>query len=120
MTVIRRVFSVDIIPKYIQKVFNSAHDPQSSEELLWRRRAMRMTQDAIGHTNLSMKPTRHNEAVQYARRWFKGIYKGLEDPALDDDPRATFDAAGLNEFEGVKRAVLAVDPFLFPDKRDQL
>ncbi len=77
-----------------------------------------MTLDALGHTNLTMKKKRHNEAVRYSRRWFRGIF--VEHPNLGDtdDPTATFDAANLVGFVEVRNAVLAVEPILFLD--DQL
>ncbi len=83
---------------------------------MWRERAARMTLDALGHTNLTMKHVRHNEAVRYARRWFRGMYEDHEDVKQTDSPTATFDAGGLIGFREVRDAVLAVDPFLFPDK----
>jgi len=72
-----------------------------------------MTLDALGHTNLTMKPKRHNEAVRYARRWYRGMF---EEVLEQDNPVATFDAAGLVGFTQVRDAVLAVEPFIFPDK----
>ena len=74
-----------------------------------------MTLDALGHTNLTMKPKRHNEAVKYARRWFRGMFETAPE---SDDPAATFDAAGLIGFTRVRDAALAVEPFLFPSKED--
>lgn len=82
---------------------------------MWRERAARMTLDALGFTNLTMKPKRHNEAVRYARRWFRGMY---EDAVESDSPTATFDAAGLVGFVEVRDAALAVEPLIFPDKED--
>ena len=74
-----------------------------------------MTLDALGYTNLTMKPKRHNEAVRYARRWYRGMF---EDAPEQDSPEATFDAAGLTGFAQVRDAVLAVVPFVFPDKEN--
>lgn len=76
-----------------------------------------MTLDALGHTSLLMKRKRHNEAVRYARRWYRGVF---EDAPEQDDPVATFDAAGLISFVHVRDAVLAVEPFIFPDKEDDV
>lgn len=72
-----------------------------------------MTLDAMGHTNLTMKKKRHNEAVRYARRWFRGL-SSESDSVVD-----TFDAAGLVGFPQVREAVLAVQPILFPDEKDE-
>lgn len=74
-----------------------------------------MTLDALGHTNLTMKPKRHNEAVRYARRWYRGLFEHAQE---SDSPSATFDAAGLVGFIQVRDAVLAVEPLLFSDKDD--
>ena len=112
----RRLAVIVSIPPYIKKVFNSAPKPVSSEERLWRERAARMTLDALGHTNLTMKPTRHNEAVRYARRWYKGFYEDLENWKLVDNPSATFDAAGLISFMAVRDAVLTTEPFIFLER----
>ncbi len=78
-----------------------------------------MTLDALGYTNLTMKKKRHNEAVHYARRWFRGLYLTHSDLRETDDPEATFDAANLTGFAQVRDAVLAVEPFIFPDKEDE-
>ena len=80
---------------------------------MWRERAARMTLDALGHTNLTMKKKRHNEAVRYARRWLRGMFSG-SDNAVD-----TFDAANLTGFIEVRNAALAVEPLLFPDVKDE-
>ena len=77
-----------------------------------------MTLDALGYTHLRTKPPRHNETVRYARRWYRGVYEDLEDPKLVDNPSATFDAAGLIDFEQVRDAVLGATPFLLPDKNE--
>ena len=74
-----------------------------------------MTLDALGHTNLTMKKKRHNEAVRYARRWYRGMF---EEASEQDNPTATFDAAGLVGFAQVRDAVLVIEPFIFPDKED--
>jgi hypothetical protein len=74
-----------------------------------------MTLDALGHTNLTMKPKRHNEAVRYARRWYRGMFENAPE---QDNPVATFDAAGLIGFAQVRDAILAVVPFVFPDKEN--
>lgn len=36
-----------------------------------------------------------------------------------DDPFATFEAARLTGFAGVRDAVLAMEPILFPDEKDE-
>ena len=79
-----------------------------------------MTLDALGHTNLTMKKKRHNEAVRYARRWFRGIFEGVHeaDPGMDSAV-ATFDAANLTGFTEVREAALAVDPILFHYEEDE-
>ena len=76
-----------------------------------------MTLDALGHTNLTMKKKRHNEAVRYARRWFREIFLDHPDAKETDDPEATFDAANLTGFPEVRDAVLAIQPILFPDEK---
>jgi hypothetical protein len=115
----RRLAVIVSVPPYIKKVFNSAPGPVSPEERLWRERAARMTLDALGHTNLTMKKKRHNEAVRYSRRWFRGMFVEHPDPGETDDPEATFDAANLTGFAGVRDAVLAIQPLLFPDEKDE-
>jgi len=112
----RRLIAIETIPPYIKKVFNSASEPRTPEERLWRERAARMTLDALGHTNLTMKPTRHNEAVRYARRWFRGIFEDHPDSRKADSPSATFEAGGLLGFKRVCIAALVIEPCLFPDK----
>ncbi len=77
-----------------------------------------MTLDALGHTNLTMKKKRHNEAVRYARRWFRGVFNDGDLPE-SDDPEATFDAANLTGFTGVRDAALAIEPLIFADKEDE-
>ncbi len=124
----RRLVVILSVPPYAKKVFNSAPKPATPEERLWRERAARMTLDALGHTNLTMKKTRHNEAVRYARRWFRGIYEGTHEDGVDalelsdvktDSAVDTFDAANLTGFTGVRDAVLAMEPILFPDEKDE-
>ena len=78
-----------------------------------------MTLDALGHTNLTMKPTRHNEAVRYARRWYRGLYETHPEAKHVDNPSAVFDAAGLISFTMIRAVVLATEPLLFPDKEDK-
>lgn len=78
-----------------------------------------MILDALGHTNLTMKKKRHNEAVRYARRWFRGMFMDHLDTGETDDPEATFGAANLTGFAGVRDAVLAMKPILFPDEKDE-
>lgn len=112
----RRLVVIEDIPPCIQKVFNSAPRSTTPEERLWRERAARMTLDALGYTNLTTKKKRHNEAVRYARRWFRGLYMDHPDVKGTDDPEGTFDAANLTGFAQVRDASLAAEPFLFPDK----
>jgi hypothetical protein len=104
------------IPLPVKKAFNNAPSPATPEERLWRERAARMTLDALGYTNLTMKPKRHNEAVRYARRWYRGLF---EEAAESDSPSATFDAAGLEGFPEIRNAVLAADAFTFPDRFEE-
>jgi hypothetical protein len=104
------------VPPYVQKVFNSARPPVSPEERLWRERAARMTLDALGQTNLTTKHVRHNEAVKYARRWFRGVYEDHPNVKETDSPTATFDAGGLIGFKQIRDAVLAIEPHLYPEK----
>jgi len=112
----RRIALITTIPPYVKRVFFDALDPATSEERLWRERAARMTLDALGYTNLTMKKKRHNAAVRYARRWFRGVYSDLDNRKLVDNPSATFDAAGVDGFEKVRSVVLAVTPCLFEEK----
>ncbi len=114
----RRLSSIVTIPPFIKKVFKTAPTPATPEERLWRERVARMTLDALGYTNLTMKRLRHNEAVRYARRWYRGLFVDLEDPKLVDDPVATFDAAGLSDFTKVRDLALSIEPYLFPDKNE--
>lgn len=71
-----------------------------------------MTLDALGHTNLTVKPAEHNAAVGYARRWFKQIYADHPNPAESDDAQDTFDSAGVI-FDTVRNSVFRTDPILF-------
>jgi hypothetical protein len=103
------------VPADIKKDFRTAPDTYFPEERLWRERAARMTLDALGHTNLTVKPKEHNEAVKYARRWFRGVFNEHPDPAMVDDVQATFDYAGV-ELSRVKSIVLAAKPVLFTVK----
>ena len=114
----RRLVVIKTVPLYVKKVFNSASVPRTPEERLWRDRAARMTLDSLGHTNLTMKKKRHNEAVRYARRWFRGML--MDHPEVDetDDPEATFGAANITGFTGVRDAVLDIEPIMFPEKDD--
>ncbi len=114
---IRRIIISTLVPSIVSKVFRDVSNPISPEEKLWRKRAERMTLDALGHTNLTMKPRQHNEAVRYARRWYRGFFSAH--PELDevDNPEATFNSAGLVSFKQVRDAILAVKPFIFPEKR---
>lgn len=114
----RRLAVIVSVPPYVKKVFNSASEPATPEERLWRERAARMILDALGHTNLTMKKKRHNEAVRYSRRWLRGVFMDHSDVSKTDDPEATFDAANLIGFNEVRDAVLAVEPILFLDEND--
>jgi hypothetical protein len=114
----RRLSSVVEVPPYVKKIFTSSPEPTTPEEKLWRERVARMILDSLGYTTMTMKPPRHNEIVRYARRWFRGMFDDLEDPSMVDNPVATFDAAGIIEFEKIRDALLAVDPFLFPDRNE--
>ena len=107
----RRLSVIVRVPPLVKKAFNSADEPVSNEERLWRERAARMVLDALGNTNLTVKPRRHNDAVRYARRWFRGLI-------VDDDAPATFDAANIIGFRDIRDAVLGVIPPLFPDLED--
>ncbi len=112
----RRLSIIVSVPSCIKKAFNNAHEPVTSEERLWRERAARMTLDALGHTNLTMKRKRHNEAVRYARRWFRGMFLYNPDAKETDDPEATFDAANIIGFPQIRDAALAMSPVLFSEK----
>ncbi len=110
---VRRLIAIVAVPIIVKKVFHNAEEPTTNEERLWRGRAARMTLDALGHTNLTVKPKRHNEAVRYARRWFRQMFDDHPDPKQTDDAEATFDVAGLVGFHQVRNAVLAVEPRMF-------
>ena len=107
-----------LAPYIIKKIFNQAEEPVSGEESLWRERAARLTLDALGHTSLVSKPLKHNTAVRYARRWFRGIYSNHPDPKQVDNAAATFDEAGVL-FNEVRDTVLAFNPLVFQDKEDE-
>ena len=79
-----------------------------------------MTLDALGHTNLTVKPKRHNEAVRYSRRWFRGHFADVPDLEHVDNPEATFDFAGVDGFHKIRDAVLLMDPLLFPHVDDNV
>lgn len=107
-----------LAPHVVKKIFNRAEEPTCGEESLWRERAARLTLDALGHTSLISKPIRHNDAVRYARRWFRGMFDNHPDPKMVDSASATFDEAGVL-FKEVRDAVLAVEPHVFQDKEDE-
>ena len=112
----RRLAMITTVPAPVKKAFRVAEEAVTGEERLWRERAARMTLDALGHTNLTVKPHEHNEAVRYARRWFRGLYLAGPEP---DDPQGTFDSAGVL-FEEVRDTVLATPPIIFePDDDDE-
>jgi hypothetical protein len=106
----RRLAVITTIPLPIKKAFCLANPPSSNEERLWRERAARMTLDALGHTSMTVKPRDHNDAVRYARRWFRGLLP-------DDDPAATFDSAGI-VFRDIKITILGTKPILFDPGED--
>lgn len=107
----RRLSMIRDVPGYIKQIFANARPPVSPEQRLWRERAARLSLDSLGYTNLTVKPHEHNEAVRYARRWFRGMF------VPDDDPYATFDAAGII-FKDVRDAVLSVEPILLKEDDD--
>lgn len=109
----RRLAAILLIPPIVKRMFLNIEEPKSNEERLWRERAARMTLDALGHTNLTVKPKRHNYAVRYARRWFRGMYEEHTDPKQVDSAIATFDFAGIDGFTYVRDAVLTVEPQIF-------
>lgn len=125
----RRLAMITTVPAPIKKAFRVADPPVSGEERLWRERAARMTLDALGHTNLTVKPEEHNKTARYARRWFRGVYVGapptekvINDVPTkeinDDCPVGTFDAANVT-LDAVRQAVLSTDPIIFePDEED--
>lgn len=113
---VRRLVAIKTVPARVKRIFNNAPEPVTSEESLWRERAARMTLDALGHTNLTMKPMRHNEVVKYARRWFRGFFDCHPDPKHVDISSATFDAGGLVDFQRVRIEVLDITPYLFPER----
>ena len=116
---IRRLVSITTVPRIVGAIFKDLKEPVSSEEKLWRERAARMTLDALGHTNLTVKPKRHNEAVRYARRWFRGHFADAPVP-YTDNPEATFDFAGIDGFHKIRDAVLVIVPLLFPNVDDNV
>jgi hypothetical protein len=105
---------ITTVPAEIKKVFRLSSEPVSPEERLWRERAARMTLDALGYTNLTVKPLEHNETVRYARRWFRQLFVDHPDPKQADDAEGTFESGGI-AFCRVKRAVLGTDPILFEE-----
>lgn len=108
----RRIAIISTVPQVIKEVFRRISSPRTPEEHLWRERAARMTLDALGYTNLTVKPDEHNETVRYARRWFKRLYVNHPDIAETDDPDGTFDCGGV-PFIQVRDTVLATEPILF-------
>lgn len=110
----RRLAAIAEIPDTIKRAFRNAEEPFTQEEQLWRERAARMTLDALGYTNLTIKPWDHNEVVRYARRWFRQMYAYSDDPKKVDNAEATFDFAGIM-FKSVRDAVLKMNPKLIED-----
>ena len=110
----RRLAMIKAVPMSVKNVFRTAEEASTPEERLWRERAARMTLDALGYTNLTVKPWEHNEAVRYARRWFRGMF---EDGPDSDSATATFDSASVL-FVTVRDAVLAETPVILeePDR----
>lgn len=93
----RRIPYMEEVPYSIRRAFLGAEEPSTPEELLWRERAARMVLDALGLTGLVGKRKKHSDAVQYARRWFRGIYDSPELPQeLRDSAIGTFESAGIN------------------------
>ncbi len=76
-----------------------------------------MTLDALGYTNLTVKPWEHNDAVRYARRWFRQLFVDHVDPRQADDAEGTFESGGVT-FCRVRRAVLETNPILFEEIDD--
>lgn len=72
-----------------------------------------MTLDALGYTNLTVKPKLHNEAVRYARMWFRRMFDEHPTAKNVDNVVATFDCAGINDFPLICEAVLAFTPFVY-------
>lgn len=107
----RRLAQISTVPTPIKKAFRDAPEVASSEERMWRERAARLTLDALGHTNLTVKPHEHNETVRYARRWFRGFIN-------DDSSFSTFDAAGVL-YQEVRAAVLQSAPILFEPEDEE-
>ena len=116
----RRLVSIPTVPHIVGSIFKDLKAPVSNEEWLWRERAARMVLDALGHTNLTVKPKRHNEAVRYARRWFRGHFEDAPDDRVVDNPEATFDFAGIDGFHKIRDAVLPIEPLLFPEVDDNV
>lgn len=114
----RRLAVIGNIPPLVKKIFSEAGEPISPVERLWRERAARMILDALGHTNLTVKPVHHNETVRYARRWLKQVYAYLDDPKMVDDAEATFDAAGIDGYHSIRDMILQVLPILFADPNE--
>lgn len=111
----RRLSMIPGIPDKITKAFfRNADKPKSAEEDLWRQRAARMVLDALGYTNLTVKPREHNSTVRHARRFFRGMYDDHPDPKKVDNPLATFDCAGVC-FPDVRDAVLRTTPILMEE-----
>lgn len=107
----RRLAMITTVPAPIKKAFRVAPPPASGEERMWRERAARMTLDALGYTNLTVKPPEHNEAVRYARRWVRGLFEE------EDDPVGTFESAGVL-FETVRNSVIETTPIIFEPEDD--
>ena len=114
----RRLAVIGNIPPLVKKIFSEAGEPVSAVERLWRERAARMILDALGHTNLTVKPVHHNDAVRYARRWLKQVYAYHDNPRQQDDAEATFDAAGIDGYHSIRDVVLAIPPILFADQNE--
>lgn len=115
----RRLAVIGNIPLVVKKIFREAEEPVSNVERLWRERAARMILDALGHTNLTVKPIHHNEVVRYARRWFRQLYADHDNPRQVDNAEATFDAAGILGYPSIRTAVLAIHPILFADPNEK-
>lgn len=114
----RRLAMIKKVPAEIRRIFHKSDVPPTPEGRLWRERAARMTLDALGYTNLTVKPQEHNAAVIYARRWFRNMYENHPDPKQVDSAVATFDYANV-DFVSVKRLVLATTPKLYTLDEDE-
>ena len=109
----RRLSNIDSIPHSVTRAFRNASEPKTSQEVLWREVAARMTLDALGYTGLTGERDKHDNAVREARRWFKGI-------PYPESPKIVFDYADMTPyFPSVKTAVLNHPVTYFRDIEDE-